>query len=48
MKTLSGHSFVLKTVDVQILRPAQLVVLAAEGKTSFGSLIEEVTLTEVL
>ena len=38
-----GHSSVFK-LHMQILRKVQLVVLAEEGGTGFGSLIEEVTL----
>ena len=34
----------VKTILLQIFSPAQQVVLAAERKTSFGSLIEEVAL----
>ena len=34
----------VKNIILQIFRPAQLVVLAVEGKRGFGSLIEEVTL----
>ena len=43
---LSGHSSVLKlNIHVQIGKAVQQVVLAAKGITSFGSLIEELTLT---
>ena len=44
---LSDHSSLLsaKSIHLQIFRPVQLVVLAVEGKTGFGSLIEEVTVT---
>ena len=40
---ISWSPLSVKTILVQISRPPQQVVLAAEGKTGTGSLIEEVT-----
>ena len=40
LKMLSGHTLTsIKTIRMQIVRPVQLVVSAAEGKTGFGTFI---------
>ena len=38
----------VKTIPLQMFRPVQLVILAAKGKTGFGSLTEKVTLMREL
>ena len=45
VKKLPGHSSIVKNIILEIFRYVQLVVLASEGETGMGSLIEEVTLT---